>query len=655
MPREEAKKRHPLMVEGHLTSIIYDSKAGLWRGVIRDASDGCYFLIQGPRSLNLKFGDKVRLQGQSDPGLYAPCILGQSITVLSPTGGMPDPIAVGFAELDSGLLDCGWVSVSGVVRGVEPLADVSPATQQLTVSVEGRTLRVLAFTAADLAQLEDSAVTLKGTVNYVFGKQGEQYVPMLWVAAEEHISIQQPRAKEGPRVTAVRELFTWDHQRDWSHAVSISGVVTAQFHPKRFYLTKDGVGLLVSLKETTELLPGSQVTVHGYPQRGPGQRELVEATLQMRSEGSPPSAQGVSDMPTLVANAGNLVMLRGVVETVEATSDSLAFVLVTAKPSIRVRTALSWRPGVAGLEEVIPGAEVEVTGISHVEFTDMREYVTRRAPSHLAVEMRSQADLRVIQQGPWWLSRRLPWWFSTGGGLLALAMAGMWLGQRRKMASARAVQERIDAVTQERHRISREVHDSLAQSLTAISMQLETARAAFDLDPQRAKPHVLLAREAASLALNDARQAVWSMHSQALEESPLPEAIRRVAEQLTVPGGAAIQGQTLGNWAPLPPLIEHALLRASQEALTNAIRHAKASSITWFLMYRAGSVRLEVGDNGQGLPDSIAAPSQRGGFGLLGLRERITALGGELSLSSEPGQGTRLSVAFDLQPPSSAT
>jgi signal transduction histidine kinase len=648
MPREEARQKRPITVEGHLISIIHESPAGLWRGVVMDATDSCYFLMPGPPSLDLRFGKKIRLSGVTNHGLYAPCIIGSSAVVLEPAPPLPEPRSVGYAELDSGLLDCAWVRVAGVARRAETLVSVTPPTQQLTLDVEGRLLRALVYTASSLSHLEDCAVTLKATVNQVFGNQGEQYVPMLWVAEEQHIRIDSPRPSEGPPATTVPELFTWDHQRDWRHAVALRGVVTAQFEPGRFYMTGDGAGVLVSLKEIASLKVGTLVTVHGYPQRSPGQRELADATIAQQQAGPSLEPTRIASEASMLANAGNLAYLRGRVEAVEAATDSLAFLISTEPGSPPIRAALARLPGAEGLPEVLPGAEVQATGICQVAFTDLRRYIRDRAPDQLALQMRSPADLLVVRQGLWWRSKWLPWWVGCLGGLVALTMAAMWLRQRRKMGRARAAQERIDAVTQERHRIAREVHDSLAQSLTAISMQLETARAAFDIDPQKAQPHVLLAREASSAALRDARQAVWSMHSQALEECPLPEAIRRVAEQLSIPGGAVIGGQTLGTWEPLAPLIEHALLRASQEALTNAVRHAKATSITWFLLYRAGSVRLEVSDNGCGFPENEPTPSQRGGFGLLGLRERISSLGGELELHSEPGQGARVTVTFTI-------
>ena len=211
-----------------------------------------------------------------------------------------------------------------------------------------------------------------------------------------------------------------------------------------------------------------------------------------------------------------------------------------------------------------------------------------------------------------------------------------------------AVSERQAGVLEERQRLAREIHDTLAQGFTSIVMHLEATDGTLDSDPVTAKRHMDQARITARESLAEARRLVWALRPEVLERSSLPEALQRVAESWSeetgIPASAAVTG---APWS-LHPEVEVMLLRSGQEALANVRRHAQASRVMVTLSYIDEVVVLDVQDDGIGfdpLSTNGASASDGGsGFGLVAMRERAEQLGGTMVIESDHGQGTTVAV-----------
>jgi signal transduction histidine kinase len=202
------------------------------------------------------------------------------------------------------------------------------------------------------------------------------------------------------------------------------------------------------------------------------------------------------------------------------------------------------------------------------------------------------------------------------------------------------------AVVEERQRLAREIHDTLAQGFTSIVMHLEAAEGALPDEVAALRQHLDQARQMAREGLVQARRLVWAMRPQILERTSLPEAIERVVEQWAgaseVEAGANITGEA----CPLPPIVEVALLRAVQEALANVRKHARARRVCVTLSYMGDVVVLDVQDDGAGFDPEL--PGTTGAFGLAGMRERVEQLDGSLVVESMPGGGTTLVVEIPI-------
>ncbi len=197
---------------------------------------------------------------------------------------------------------------------------------------------------------------------------------------------------------------------------------------------------------------------------------------------------------------------------------------------------------------------------------------------------------------------------------------------------------------EERNRLAREIHDTLAQGLTAVSLQLESADALLEAaaDPPKVRQVVQHALALTRANLDEARRSVLDLRAAPLAEQSLVEALAALAEQTAVPVDLLVQGGA----RPLPRRLETGIYRLAQEALQNVSRHAQARRAVVELAFQTAEIRLTVADDGVGF-DPTAVPPDR--FGLIGMNERVRLLNGRFHLQSAPGEGTRIEVSLPAQ------
>ncbi|GII33798.1 sensor histidine kinase [Planotetraspora mira] len=217
-------------------------------------------------------------------------------------------------------------------------------------------------------------------------------------------------------------------------------------------------------------------------------------------------------------------------------------------------------------------------------------------------------------------------------------------------------QAREAGVHDERQRMAREIHDTLAQGLTGIVTQLQAAEHAVD-DPAGLRRHIQAAIRLARESLSEARRSVHALRPEPLRTARLSDALAKVAGHWSSLHEIPVQVTTTGTARPMRPEAEVALLRTAQEALANVAKHARATRVGVTLSYMEHEVALDVRDDGGGfdparLGDSAAdgLHVDRGGFGLVAMRQRIEGLSGTLQVESEPGAGTGISACVPAEP-----
>ncbi|MGH9838645.1 MAG: sensor histidine kinase [Blastocatellia bacterium] len=239
-----------------------------------------------------------------------------------------------------------------------------------------------------------------------------------------------------------------------------------------------------------------------------------------------------------------------------------------------------------------------------------------------------------------------PHFHQTRWFYLLCAAAVVLLGVGAHRLRVRRMRTRYAVVFAERNRIARELHDTVEQGLAMIISQLDWGRRKLNDAPETAARHLEFAGHLARHNLDETRRYVWDLHDEELEKGDLTTALRQATDRLTAGTAIEVRVKVTGAAGQLPALVSHHLLRIGQEAMANAVRHARARRLFVALHFERAAVRLCVRDDGSGFDPAGAASG--GHFGLIGMRERAEKIGGELTLSSRLGQGTEVAVTVLL-------
>ncbi len=201
---------------------------------------------------------------------------------------------------------------------------------------------------------------------------------------------------------------------------------------------------------------------------------------------------------------------------------------------------------------------------------------------------------------------------------------------------------------EERNRLAREIHDTLAQGLSATALQLESADALLDAgsNAERVRSPLRRALSLTQSNLEEARRSVLDLRAAPLENRQLSEALKALVDRWEAETGIGARYSDVNGSRPLPPRVEAALYRICQEALANVARHAEAGRVSVRLVATPDQVQLSVEDNGRGF-DPSCVPGDR--HGLVGMRERAQMLGGTLEVRSVLGEGTLVEASVPLE------
>jgi len=212
----------------------------------------------------------------------------------------------------------------------------------------------------------------------------------------------------------------------------------------------------------------------------------------------------------------------------------------------------------------------------------------------------------------------------------------------RKLRDYARTSEKL-AQTQERNRLARELHDTLAHTLSSVSVQLEATKALFDRDTEKARDMLEESIANTRSGLKETRRTLFDLRASELETFGLVQSIRNLGESAAERAGFEIHLDLDEKLDVLPEDIGHCLYRTTQEALENIVRHAGAEKVSVMMAGKDARISLRIKDDGAGFnPDAVADEN----LGLRGMRERVEMLGGEFSISSQPDKGTTLNATL---------
>ncbi|MBL9213083.1 MAG: hypothetical protein JNL92_21655 [Opitutaceae bacterium] len=636
----------PVQIEGVVTGTMPN---GAFR--LHDGNLGIY-VSRSEAGQKLTPGDRVRVAGTLRPGGFSPWILPHVLTPLG-RGVFPDPQPASYSLLASGVADNQWLEIEGVVRAV----DVSTARDFviLDLGMSGGNLRVLVNYSAhpEFSTLVDAEVRMRGLAAVNVNKHGHVVEPTFRVPSFTEITVIRPApagAFDSPRVPVAGMMRpipgVWQR-----HRVRIGGVVTRRISETMFFLRDGQLGLKVETKQPVAVRPGDVIETAGFPTMEEGLAVLQHAEVrQTGAQATPAPAR-----PTLASllegtHNSDLVSLQArlVDWAVSGTKVTLIFEADNQLFKGLLNHTSSHRPPLPEKNSL-----VNVTGVAVVsELEDTWFY----QPRSFLLLLADIADLQVVRAPPWWTRERL-WRALTITCLVLLAAAGWVWALRRQVERKRAVieqQARHAAALEERSRIARDLHDTLEQGLTGLSLQMKAMETELDSSPHPVRSRLQQARQMLRQSRALAHNAIRELRSEATasRHEGLAEGLRRVADSWNQSGALQVEIRIAGTPRSLAPRLENHLLGIGTEAMTNAVKHGRADAILVELDFRSAEVALRIKDNGSGFDPQQQLEKVSGCFGLLGMRERAREVGGQIRILSEPGRGTEIFVAapFGLGP-----
>ncbi len=239
--------------------------------------------------------------------------------------------------------------------------------------------------------------------------------------------------------------------------------------------------------------------------------------------------------------------------------------------------------------------------------------------------------------------------FETQRKIAELQEAQLREAQRREAQRGELLKQAVSAQEAERQRIARELHDETGQALTAIGLGLRAISMTLRQDVDRAAGNLRHLEGLTARSLNELQRLIADLRPSHLDDLGLPATLRWHAGEVQNRVPLKINVEISGEPRPIDPLTNTALFRVAQEALTNVVKHAQATTAKVRLCYEPDAIVLQVEDDGCGFDMTVRSDASHPAWGLLGMEERTSLLGGRFAIQSQPSHGTRIEVTVPYQ------
>jgi len=607
-------------------------------------------------------GDRLRLSGRVAVLDGRPLALCSAVERLE-TGTPPDALPLTGPEFISGRFDFRLVSLTGVVNDLVT-DEVDPNFRFLHLLCDGE--RILVPFRGEIGDFPiGSAVSVRGICFPRPLMSRRQIGRMLYSTTREDIRLLAPPKGSPFDVPVLKPFYRLQPEeiaRLPRHRV-VGRVLALWNRTQALVAVQEGFNVKVTVSSLPLPPVGETVEAVGLPETDLYRVNLSHALWRTcRPEVSltneTPVALRVRDI-VRTANGrlvydsfldGRIVRLAGTVrQTPSGIGSDLRLYLESDGRLVPID--LTATPDAA--QSLAVGSRIEVTGVCLLETDNWRPSTPFPHIRGMAVVIRTPADVTVLSPAPWWTPARLLAALAT---LVALIIGfAVWnrLLQRtverrsRQLLKSQIAKVSSDLRVDERTRLAVELHDSVAQILTGVSMQLDASMRARPEDPASADGCLDTARRMLKSCLTELRRCIWDLRSEALEEPNFQEAVRKTV--LPVLDGARLVLRLAVKRSRLSDATAHALLRVIRELAANGIRHGKAKTIRIAGALDGDRLLISVKDDGCGFDPAAAPGPSEGHFGLDGIRERLLPLGGTLSVVSAPGQGTVSKITLNAQ------
>ncbi len=616
--------------------------------ILNDGTATCFnalnFSAADPSS-HPKIGDRIRVEGITQLLSITPHIDAQRWTILG-QGTIPEPRQLAADEIYQSLVDATWIEVPAVVIGVE----TGGIAYTLAVEVFGQTFKADIPTRPDAASraaaLMQRPARMRAVLGTVYNLHGQMIGRHFYVPSFDDIRPIAPAKNtvDMPLLTVLKLLA-----RNYSPTdlVRVEGVIT-QNDEKGFHLRDASGSVRVQAVMTGRPPPGTRVSVEGYGAIAPF-RPLLRATKVTIIASGPPREPLAMSFPSV---DNSLLQM----ELVRLDADFLGSrtiqdeIILQCRNDGTVFEAIVPRSA-APLPDLVPGDRLQLTGIC--ELTTTHPLPRPEWVNGFRIRLADSTAVTLLHRAPWWTTGRLLAALGIMTGLALLGTAGTLFFHHVVGKQSRVIGEKLgdEAVSDERDRMARDLHDTLEQQLAGVALQLDGLDKVAKVDPSQISSRLSLARRMLRHTRVEARRSVWDLRSKVLELQGLGTALRSMAAGASSEDGPTVTLEIGELTRPLPTGADFHLLRIAQESLANTIKHARAREVLISLRETVDAVVLSVRDDGKGFvtarPETVPHSSH---FGILGMHERVEKIGASLDIQSSPGNGCLVTVILPNPP-----
>ena len=687
-PRSESARRPAVRVRGVVSLIgeglvgaekkkeqvlssfcLEDETGGIWVSVAQALRDGVWTESEG-LLLSLKEGAEIEIDGVLDEGAFAPVILPRSLRVIGEKT-LPPAREVPLAQLMRGAADVQRVRVSGVVQSI---ADEAGRRWLLKVETGlGHFLARLPKTEVFApARLLDAEVQMTGVAAVSRNWRSEFVCPRLIISREEDVVIVKaaPDDPFSAQKVPLEELDAFSPQGRPLHRRRIEGVVTYSEAGSFLFMQSGSQAVRVETVNTETLALGDLIEATGFIDTSRDVAGLSGALIRRLSAGEMPAPVPMSmtqiesdfdlmrkgQKARLPGCDGLLVTVKGRLLNVQsAVSEGVQRLEIDCGDAVTTLFARGrW-------DDLQPGTALRAKGIASVQYAPAGQTANFAEPVRLDVLLRDRSDITVLHAPSWWTLRRTL--FALFGVAVVALGALAWAAVLRRTVAkqtrllAQEMRGRRDAALEfqaalrERTRLAANLHDTVLQTMTGIAYQIEACEMESIPEAERSANHLETARRMVQRGQEDLRNSVWALRALPLKERTFTEAVRSVAKQISAGHKVEIIVESINELPQLADFIAGNLLLIVQEAIHNALKHARPEVIRITISSSAdvGSINVVVQDDGSGFVLGSQPGASSGHFGIDGMRERAERLDGTLELKSTPGGGTVLRVEVPLR------
>jgi signal transduction histidine kinase len=676
----------PVSITGVVTA-AEPSWAG--RFFIQDATCGVF--VDNANGVAPQAGDLVVVTGRSVPGGYAPCIDKPRWTKLG-TAPLPKAKVPTIERFMAGNEDSQRIELSGIVRSASTNFD------RLGVQLVSGSYRFRAYSpipsGINPQSLVGARVRVRGTAAVSFNAPLRHFLTIVvYSPCVSDFIIDQPAAANpfADPLTPLNGIAQYRNGPSPAGQIHVKGLVTCQRAGEDLFLQDETGGLQVKSPNAAAFSPGDIVEAVGFPGVQNFLPVLEDAIVRKTSEPSVtviPAMVAVSELQIGMHNA-QLITLQGklldrLTRPVKPTFGGMTgpkTVLVLQSANFVFTAEDEAAADAPALTSLPIGSTVAVNGICLLQSAEDGK------TKSIQLLLPSANSVRLLAKPSWLTPQHLL--MTLAGALVVILIGSTWiimvlkrnsalrqlihereLGRKELQKAHDSLEWRVKertrqlkiqitarkeadlqskAVLSERTRLAKELHDTIEQTMTGVTLQLNAVAKLIQQNPDTASRHLGLARNMVRSSRVDLRRSIWDLRSRELEQFDLATALLLSGNQIADGANIRIEIETSGQARSLPEITEENILRIGQEAMTNAVKHSGATQLLLGLEFHPEKVVLTIKDNGNGFnPDNCLGPNE-GHFGLLGMSERAKRLGGNISVTSTLEVGTIISVDIPLE------